>query len=222
MIRILFITSLLIVTTSIFAQDSSTKKHEIGASIYSFTNATTFTSGGDKIFNHLPQNNFANAFLYKYHLEKVAFRFNLNYQYKNFPDEVAPNQFVKDELYYGKIWTIGTKVGFERTLGKSKLKPIIAFDAFYNYGENSGKPYYYLNPIIDLINDPGTTLSHSGGISPTIGVMYQILPRLSLRIETNAELGWYKQGYKSSKENLNAGIYFIYNPLSTFSINFHF
>jgi len=218
----LLLIALLVFSVHAFAQDSGTKKHEIGLSLYSLTNVVNYTSGGDIFFKYLPKNNFVNSFQYKYHWEKVSLRANLNYQYHNFPDDVAPNEFVEGDLYYGEIWTLGTRVGIERRFGNSKLKPIIALDVFYNFGKNTATPFYWGGPNIDLINIPGSTISHSGGISPSVGIVYQIIPSLSVRLESNGEMGWYKQGYEYSNENVSAGIYVMYNAVSTFSINFQF
>lgn len=220
--RLLYVTALLTISTIAIAQDSGNKKHEIGLSMYSLTNVVNFTSDGDSFFNYLPQNNFANAILYKYHWQKVALRVNVNYKFKNFPDDVNPNELIEGELSYGKIWSMGAKVGIERKFGNAKWQPIIAVDAFYNYGKNTARPYYRGGPTIDLVNIPGPTISHSGGISPSLGVVYRFIPSLSIRLETNALLGWYKQEYEGASENLHAGIYFRYNPISTFSVNYHF
>ena len=218
-----FITLVLLSISLIgFSQESSTKKHEIGLSMYSLTNVAIYTSDADRYLKWLPNNTFVNGVSYKYHWKKTALRAGFNYVFYDFDNNFDPDKLVSEQLFSGNIWNVGGKIGVEHRFGNGKLQPYIAGDVFYQYGENSGVPWIVGCPTCDILYAATSTISNTAGFSPSVGLSYQFMKRFSLRIETSGDFGWYKQTVTTFKAVRNEGFFISYNPISTFSLNFHF
>lgn len=205
-----------------YSQDNTPKKHEIGLSLYSYSYATTYLSGGDSYFRYAPNHQFIDGLSYKYHWGKVALRAGFNYQLHTFPNELPEDliltQEYRDDLYWGKIWNVSSSIGVERVFGTKKVQPYVAMDVYFMYGKNDGKPAYYGNPLIDLFNYPQENIVYSGGFKPVLGISYKIINQLSIRLETSGSIGWYRQ----DNYGVSNGFFVNYNPISALSINFHF
>ena len=210
------------------AQNSNLKKHEIGLNLYSFNNGYNAVSGEyDYYFRYAIQHAYLNGLTYKYHYNNSAIRFGAQFQYRNLPYTNTVLNPQPGELYYGKIYNLEARLGWEHSFGTKKIKPIVSADFVFGYGLTDGVDGSLIGPLIDYV--PYEIKNYSYGVSPSLGVSYQLLPLISIRLETNVNMGYYKQisrvlyyGWNQPDGVPSEGMYFTFNPISTLSVNFHF
>ena len=211
-----------------FSQDSSTKKHEIGLTIYSLNNGyNAVTDDYDFYFMFAIQHAYLNGLSYKLHKGNNAFRCSAQYQYEKLPASGIGGEYEAGQLYWGKMYNIEGRLGYEHAFGKGKLKPLLFTDLVFSYGYTDGINGAYIGEKFDPTKNEIKSFSY--GVSPGVGVAYQLLSMLSVRLETNVNAGYYYQNGKPVYASYNPtfmkysdGAYFTFNPISTLSVNFHF
>ncbi len=211
-----------------FAQDTDTKltRHEFGLNVYSFSNAYMYRANDTFDNEYFPQHGYLNGVMYKFHFKKSALRVSFTYTKKDFPDFPSYENMEVGKYYSGSVWNKELRVGYEYHLAIKKLKPYVAFEFMYASSYNDGTllTSCYLDPRCDPMpfNSSATTL----GFNPTIGASYQLNKCFSVRLETSATIGanqfvtlpiYGSTTYYSDVEGV-----FIFNPISSLSLNFHF
>ena len=209
-----------------FGQESSIKKHEIGLNLYSFNNGyIAVTDDYDSYFIYAIQHAYLNGLSYRLRKGNNAFRFSAQYQYEKLPDFAT--EFKAGQLYWGKMYNIEGRLGYEHAFGKGKLHPFLFADLVFNYGYTNGTSGSYIGPTISPVTSE--IKNYNYGVSPGVGIAYQVFPMISFRIETNISAGYYLQNGKpiygfpeATFGKYSEGGYFQFNPISTCSVNFHF
>lgn len=226
--NILLVTILILFNLVTKSQDSNFKKHEIGLNLYSYNRiyqksyapqySTTFDFGDPGVF--------LNGLWYRYHFKKSALRVALTYQYKNYENSNEDGIIEAGEYLWGEIWNVEVKIGYERSFGSKKIKPILGIDLLYRYGFNDAYYYSCYDPLCSPMPPPILSINMLG-IAPSVGVSYQFTRRFSMRIQSNIIYGGQQieetsrliVGQKTMNDVSNI---FIVNPISEFSLNFNF
>jgi len=197
------------------AQDSSTKKNEIGINIFSIVdaNATSSWLNANGI-DFEPNYQFATGITYKHHWGNHSIRAAADYYYEH--------------VYYKELYTVedsffklDTRFGYQKVFGNWKFKPFVAVDAVFGIVRTYQK-WMDINPIGQSFgSSESTSISYQLGFAPTVGFQYQFTPFLSATIEASINAGGYL--YRDVYGKLEGGgDFYFYHPIRLLSINYHF
>ncbi len=123
-----------------------------------------------------------------------------------------------DGLYEG----VFARIGMQRWIGskKTKLQPYMGLDAVVHYGTYSGTHYTGFDDIGYTPNNYEYT-NIAAGVGPTLGINYRFIERLSVSLESSANIMYYDNGgFEDSQLNPSKGPKF--NPIRAFTLNYHF
>lgn len=227
--------SLLIVLSislsSVHAQEQDSfadRKNEIGINLFSLTNyENSFLSYEKSIETH-----FVSGIRYKRYFGQNALRVGFDYYHSNYTDITDIRYFMEGgELPAGKtawegdISTVTFRIGYERKLNPSKLQPYIAADIVLSYKLDKGE---YESIYVGALKDKFSYSSRTTriGVSPAVGLEYYFCDRFSASMETNLNIMLISfhepiSGYEHS-QNIGDQLDIIFNPLSLFSVDYHF
>ena len=208
------------------AQDTDTKKYELGINLY---NITDYGKLGMFWYEDLDQNfeqRFVTGVMFKRNWSKSALRVSVDYMYRSKDSEEYRthnnNTFINEGIVDKTLSFLRfeNRTGYERQfLVSRKVKPFATIDLVA--GVDLYSATYKASEIIPNDEDKlykSTVLRVGGSIA--LGFKYQISNRLSASVETNVE---YVGNYLVIQNNTqNQGFYLILNPVRLLSINYHF
>lgn len=208
---------------------NKTLKNEIGINLFNITYLRQ-ESWRDNTLTY--DCYFANGVIYKRKIKQFFLRSLSEYKYSKF-DEHKNNIFaiINDK---GTNITIGQAIGCEKRLFKTKIKPFVATDIIFSYTQIKGTYFFKGGDLYyEEYQDTYTTNIITNGLSFTIGLTYNIYKRFSIVIESNVDLAYsfskkrtetynYENNIISNKIKKDIYCTPYINPLSVFSINYHF
>jgi len=212
----LLIIALLVFSVHAFAQDSGTKKNEIGINVFSVVSSVGYEPWWYGANDLEVSYKFATGAMYKHHWNKNTLRVSLDYYYANEKYDKENRPFFLEESFLKLV----NRTGYQYTFGNWRVKPYVAIDASFGFIRTSQKyedGYLKFPPII--VED--VLFTYELGLSPVVGVQIQITPRLYATIEASAEVITYLQVQKGKLEG-GGGANVLYNPVRLLSVNYHF
>lgn len=221
----LIITGLILLSYCLTAQEETKPnlRHEIGVNLFSYNHAYEWLPENTTGFDFGKKYAFVNGVSYRYHFEKSAMRFNFQYQYSDYNRISNGYDWEPGEIISGTIWSVETRVGYERYFGSKKVKPYTAIDLLYTYGFSDAWYYSCFDPTCDPAI-PSIRETKMLGVVPSLGLSYQFTKRFSLHVESNLMFGVY-QIEETSRIDRKVRVndverIIIFNPVSVFSVNF--
>ncbi len=198
-------------------------RHEIGINLFSVTDldipmAVNYFRKPDhyvkSAYHAVP------GIFYKYHMGKNVLRASLDYdQQVTFIESGA-----EDLMYYRKVDAIhrtgGLRLGYERELGSKRFVPFVAGDVAFAYSNYQGKETWR-GCFGGGENVPFTEHTYEAGISAGGGVKYKATNRLSVTLETTAQV-FVRHYSRDDSPYAYTNIGFRYNPVRTLGVSWNF
>lgn len=220
--------ALFIFPATLFAQEISApqeviRRHEIGINLFSVTDldipmAVNYFRKPDHYVESACHA--ASGIFYKYHMGKNVLRASLDYdQQVTFIESGA-----EDLMYYRKVDAIrrtgGLRLGYERELGSKRFVPFVAGDLAFAYSNYQGKETWW-GCFGGGENVPFTEHTLEAGISAGGGVKYKATNRLSITLETTAQV-FVRHHSRDNSPYAYTDIGFRYNPMRTLGVSWMF
>lgn len=169
------------------------------------------------------------ALRYKYNFGRLALRAGFDFAYMDRENHYEENEL---ENKYSHIYG-NYKLGAEFHTDHKRVQFIFGMDLFYvnsdskNQYESENTIWVNEEYVTQTTDNENTNTYTEYGVSPLVGIKYFFNENLSLGVETNYFVGYYKNETKNkyneeTSKYWNDGINTRFGPIGILSLNIHF
>ncbi len=166
-----------------YSQDKDFKKNDISINLFRLTKSPSNTEDVFKnTFYLIP---FSNLKYKRYLNDRNAIRLiyyrPIYREYNNQYGDLIDEQKYNEQMF--------VKIGYEHVLSQKKISPYIAIDVFYQKSEF----YRVTGNVMDKARISETSDKNMFGLTPVIGLNYEIYKNISIGLESNASIIYTKE-----------------------------